>query len=87
MTWSLRVDQCLAVGTEWGEWSQEHHAQGGRRLLHAARPRRDPARYVQRFGQAAYDMMLGDCLWHVYALIGKLSRRVYILSSPETAPP
>jgi hypothetical protein len=25
-------------------------------------------------------MMLGDCLWHVYAMIGKLERRVYLLS-------
>lgn len=31
-------------------------------------------------------MMLGDCLWHVYALIGKLSRRIYVLSSPDTGP-
>ena len=31
-------------------------------------------------GQAACDMMLGDCLWHVYAMIGKLHRRVYLLS-------
>jgi len=27
-------------------------------------------------------MMLGDCLWHVYAMIGKLTRRVYLLSVP-----
>lgn len=26
-------------------------------------------------------MMLGDCLWHVYAMIGKLSRRVYLLAA------
>jgi hypothetical protein len=31
-------------------------------------------------------MMLGDCLWHVYALIGKLSRRIYLLSSPDIGP-
>jgi hypothetical protein len=24
--------------------------------------------------------MLGDCLWHVYAMIGTLERRVYLLS-------
>ena len=32
--------------------------------------------------QAPYDMMLGDCLWHVYGMIGKLARRVYLLSAP-----
>lgn len=78
----LRVDQRITVGAEWGEWAEEHHGHGGRKLLHAARMRRDPARYIQRFGQENYDMMLGDCLWHVYAMIGKLTRRVYIMSSP-----
>jgi 2-polyprenyl-3-methyl-5-hydroxy-6-metoxy-1,4-benzoquinol methylase len=34
-------------------------------------------------GQAAYDMMLGDCLWHIYGTIGKLERRVYVLSRPS----
>jgi len=41
---------------------------------------RDPQRYVAEFGQAAYEIMLGDCLWHVYGMIGKLDRRVYVLS-------
>jgi hypothetical protein len=35
-------------------------------------------------GRAAYDMMLGDCLWHVYGVIGKLTRRVYVLSRPDS---
>jgi hypothetical protein len=25
--------------------------------------------------------MLGDCLWHVYAMIGKLERRIYLLTA------
>jgi SAM-dependent methyltransferase len=78
----LHVDQRIAAGTEWGEWAQEHHGHGGRKLLHASRLQRDPARYIDRFGRAAYDMMLGDCLWHVYGLTGKLTRRIYLLSSP-----
>ena len=28
-------------------------------------------------------MMLGDCLWHVYAMIGKLTRRIYLLSRAD----
>jgi SAM-dependent methyltransferase len=78
----LRIDQSIDVGTEWGEWAQEHDGRGGKKLLHAARLRRDPARYLDQFGPAAYDIMLGDCLWHIYAQIGKLSRRIYLLSSP-----
>jgi SAM-dependent methyltransferase len=76
----LRIDQCIVVGTEWGEWSQEHGGTSGRKLLHAARLLRARDSFVCRYGQAAYDMMLGDCLWHVYAMIGKLTRRVYLLS-------
>ncbi|MFL6072796.1 MAG: class I SAM-dependent methyltransferase [Mycobacteriales bacterium] len=78
----LVTDQCLHIGTEWGEWAEEHRHHVGRKLLHAARLRRDPARYRDRFGGAAYDMMLGDCLWHVYALLGKLTRRAYLLTVP-----
>jgi SAM-dependent methyltransferase len=80
----LHIDRCIAVGAEWGEWAQEHHGHVGRKLLHAARLQRAPARYIDRFGRDAYDMMLGDCLWHVYAMIGKLTRRVYVLSAPDT---
>jgi hypothetical protein len=37
---------------------------------------------VARFGWAAYEIELADCLWHVYAMIGKLERRAYVLSKP-----
>jgi SAM-dependent methyltransferase len=76
----LRVDERIDLSTEWGEWEQERSGKPGRRLLWAARLLRDPERYVARFGQANYEVMLGDCLWHVYAMIGKLDRRAYILS-------
>lgn len=79
----LRIDERLEIGSEWSEWAEEHHASTSRKLLHAARLRRNRAGYVERYGQAAYDMMLGDCLWQVYAMIGKLSRRVYLLSSDK----
>jgi len=37
---------------------------------------------VEQFGQAAYDVMLCDCFWHVYRMLGKLQGRVYLLSKP-----
>jgi SAM-dependent methyltransferase len=77
----LRIDRRIAVGTEWGEHDQESSGKPARQLLHAARLLRDPDRYVQRFGQSNYDLALGDCLWHVYRMIGKLSGRIYVLSS------
>jgi len=79
----LVVERRVVLGTEWGEYDQEHTGKPARNLLHAARLLRDPERYVQRFGQANYDIALGDCLWHVYRMIGKLSGRIYVLTSPE----
>jgi SAM-dependent methyltransferase len=75
----LRTDARIGV-SEWGEWAEEQSGKGGRRLLYAARLLRDPERYVARFGQPAYETMLADCFWHVYGMIGKLERRVYLLS-------
>ena len=78
----LRVDERIDLRSEWGEWSEERSGAVGRKLLYAARLLRDPERYRARFGQAAYEIMLGDCLWHVYAMIGKLERRAYVLTRP-----
>ncbi len=78
----LRIDDCLHLGTEWGEYAEENHGTAGRKLLHAARLLRDPQRYTTRYGKPAYDIMLSDCLWHVYRMIGKLSPRTYLLSRP-----
>jgi SAM-dependent methyltransferase len=76
----LRVDERIELGSEWGEWSEERSGTAGRKLLYAARLLRDPEGYRTRFGEAAYEIMLGDCLWYVYAMIGKLERRVYLLT-------
>jgi SAM-dependent methyltransferase len=78
----LRVDECVASTAEWGEYAQERGGKVGRKLLHAARLQRDRDKYLQRYGQAIYDLKLGDCLWHVYAMIGKLTRRAYLLTAP-----
>jgi SAM-dependent methyltransferase len=76
----LRIEQRIELGSEWGERAEEDAGDAGRRLLRAARLLRAPERYVARFGQAAYDIMLGDSLWHIYRMIGKLSPRVYVLA-------
>lgn len=81
----LRIDDCLILGPEWGEFAEERHGHGSRQLLHSARLVRDPQRYISQFGQAAYNIMLGDCLWHVYRMIGKLSPRTYLLSPGDTS--
>ena len=82
----LQIERCVVLGSEWGEYYQEHAPDPGRHLLHAARMLRDPDRYIGRFGQRNYDIKLGDCLWHIYRMIGKLSSRVYLLSAPNEEP-
>lgn len=69
----LIVDERVDYGSEWGELAQEREGTAGRRLLYAARLLREPTRYINRFGKTNYDIMLGDCFWHVYRMLGKLS--------------
>lgn len=78
----LSIEQRVAIGSDWGEHAEEAAGKPGRRLLWAARLLRDPERYIARFGRAHYDTMLADCLWHVYAMVGKLDRRAYVLRPP-----
>ena len=75
----FRIDEVVEIGSQWGE--VDDGRKPGQRLLWAARLRRDPERYVAQFGRANYEVMLGDCLWHVYAMLGKLSRRAYVLTN------
>lgn len=69
----LVIDQRVDYGGEWGERSQELEGVPAQRLLWASRLLRQPDRYIEQFGQDNYDIMLGDCLWHVYRLLGKLT--------------
>lgn len=75
----FRIERDLDLGSEFGEFSHETTGEPARRLLHTARLLREPERYIARFGKENYDIMLSDCLWHVYRLLGKLSSRVYLL--------
>lgn len=75
----LEVVDTLDLAAEWGEWSQEQEGAAGRALLHLARLLREPERYRAEFGDAAYDVMLGDCRWHVCRMAGKLAGRLDVL--------
>ncbi len=76
----LRLDERVDIGTEWGEYAQETNGGPARKMLHAARLLRDWDRWVERYGEAACQIKLGDSLWHVYAMIGKLTRTAYLLT-------
>jgi SAM-dependent methyltransferase len=78
----LPLHRRIDFASEWGEAAQERTGAAGRRLLHAARLLRRPQRYVDAFGAAAYRIMLGDCLWHVYRMIGKLNGAAFLFTKP-----
>jgi SAM-dependent methyltransferase len=82
-TTGFSIDGMEEITSEWREWSEEAgEARSSRQLLHAARLIRAPERYIARYGDGLYGVMLSDCLWGVYQMIGKLSPRVYILRKP-----
>ena len=78
----LEVVDTIDLSSEWGEWGEEHEGRAGQALLHLARLLREPERYRAEFGDAAYDVMLGDCRWHVYRMMGKLAGRIDVLQRP-----
>lgn len=79
----LQVTERIDFGGEWGERAQERDGAPGRRLLHAARLLREPDRYITEFGEQNYNIMLGDCLWHVYRLLGKLAGYACTFTKPK----
>ena len=78
----LVISEVVDLGSETVEWWEERNGKAGRELLAAARLLRDADRYVERFGQGAYDIKLNDAFWFVYRMIGKLTQRVYVLQRP-----
>lgn len=79
----LTINEHVDYRSEWGESSQEQDGTAGRRLLYAARLLRQPDLYIEQFGRANYDIMLGDCLWHIYRMIGKLTGHAVTFTKPE----
>jgi ubiquinone/menaquinone biosynthesis C-methylase UbiE len=75
----LQIEEAVDLA-DWGEWAEERSHKSSERLLFAARLLREPDRYIAQFGPSAYEIMLGDCHWHVYGMIGKLTRRAFVLS-------
>lgn len=82
----LTLDRRIDLGSEWGEAAQQTTGTPGRRLLHAARLLREPERFVERFGETHYRVMLGDCLWHVYRMIGKLHGVAFLVTREDGGP-
>lgn len=78
----LVIDAGVDYGSEWGERSQERDGDPGRRLLYAARLLREPNRYISQFGEDNYNIMLSDCYWHIYRMLGMLIGYACIFTKP-----
>ncbi|MDE0775687.1 MAG: methyltransferase domain-containing protein [Nocardioides sp.] len=72
------------VGSEWREASEEDGVHlTSRQLLYAARLLRNPGMLRAELGDIDYRVELGNALWGVYQMIGKLEPRLYVLRRPE----
>ncbi len=76
----LTVDASLDLGSEWGEHDEEETGAASAALLRVARLRRERDLFRSEMGHAAYDLALGEALWTVYVMLGKLSGRVLVLT-------
>jgi hypothetical protein len=81
-TAGLELREHIDYSSEFGECAQERSGTAGRRLLHTARLMRSPDRYIEEFGRDNYEVMLSDCLWHVYRMIGKLHGAAFVFTAP-----
>jgi SAM-dependent methyltransferase len=76
----LSVDRSVELNGEIREALEESGTgRSSQQLLWASRLLRNRPAYVERFGATAYDVLLTNCLWGVYQMIGKLCPRVYLL--------
>lgn len=71
------------IGSEWLESFLERE-DGEKRLLRAARMRRNKHDIVARIGVAPYRVMQANNLWTIYRMIGKLEERLYTLTLAAT---
>jgi SAM-dependent methyltransferase len=74
------VESCEVVGSQWREaWEEDGSRLSSQQLLHAARLLRARDAFVEELGEVTYRIELGNALWGVYQMIGKLEPRVYVL--------
>ncbi|MCT2588327.1 class I SAM-dependent methyltransferase [Actinophytocola gossypii] len=71
------------IGSEWREaWEEDGDGVTSRQLLYAARLIRKSEQLRAELGDVDYRIELGNALWGVYQMIGKLEPRVFLLRNP-----
>ena len=82
----LEIERWEELQGEWREHLEEiGDGKTSRQLLRVARMLRDPERYKSLIGAREYEVELGDCLYGIYQLLGKLSATVSVLRRTSRA--
>ena len=82
----LEIERWEELRGEWREHLEEiGDGKTSRQLLRVARMLRDPDRYKAAIGEHVYEAELGDCLYGIYQLLGKLSATVSVLRRTSRA--
>jgi len=68
------------LASEWREEAEEPESAGTRDLLRVTRLRRRPDHFRELLGDRLYDIELGNRLYGIYELIGKLTSSLYALT-------
>jgi cyclopropane fatty-acyl-phospholipid synthase-like methyltransferase len=72
------------IDSDWREyWLETGDTRTVDDLLRAARLRRRETELVARYGRDRYEAALGDSVWGVYQLLGKLCPTVYVLTNRD----
>jgi len=83
----LVIERHVRLDGQWREHGEEHDAgRTSRQLLRVARMRRDAERYQAALGAQEYAIELGDSLYGIYQMLGKLSASIYVLRSSGRRP-
>jgi ubiquinone/menaquinone biosynthesis C-methylase UbiE len=75
----LRIEHREDLHGEWQEYTEENDGGAARRLLRVSRLLRRPDHYRALLGDRVYRVEVGDCLYGVYQMIGKLNPTLYVL--------
>ncbi len=74
------IEDVDVISSEWREaWEEDGSGRTCAQLMHAARLLRCRDDLLAELGEIGYRVELGNALWGVYQMIGKLEPRVYVL--------
>ena len=78
------IDAKHVIGTEWREYLEEHDHAVSRDLLRLARLRRNPDRFIERYGPDAYRTAEASLQWGLHQFLGRFVPVIYVLAATST---